>query len=89
MDYARELLICMLTWSLAFERYDDGLCRMIIEEAENFVDKIAEVLIPCQGDGKDAMDEDKAIFVGVVRVLGLHANIEEANAIVQLFAGRD
>ncbi len=86
---AGELCVGGVSGAFAFYGHDYGLGRVPVEEGEDVVDEVAEIFVACQGDGEDAVDEDDAVFGEILGGFGLNSNVEEADAVVELFAGTD
>lgn len=86
---ARELGVGGVAGAFAFEGHDDRFAGVAVEEGEDVVDEVAEVFVACQGDGEDAVDEDEGVFGEVFGAFGLDSDIEEADAVIELFPGAD
>jgi len=84
-----ELLVGGLSDALALEGYEDGLARIPVEEGRHLVEQVAEVFVSSERDGEGGVHEDQAVGVGIVGVLGLHADVEEADAVVELLGKGD
>ncbi|RCI15203.1 hypothetical protein L249_6770 [Ophiocordyceps polyrhachis-furcata BCC 54312] len=72
-----HLAVCGLSRPLALDAEEDGLGRVLVEEAVCVLEEIVEVLASRQGDGEDAVDERQRRF----RRVGGDADVEEADAV--------
>lgn len=85
---ARELLVGGVAGSFALEGHDDCFGGVAVEEGVEFGEEVAEVFRAGEGDGEDGVDEDELVVGGIIWVFGLDPDVEEADAVVELFGGR-
>ena len=81
---SRDLLIRVLAGTFAFETEEDGLAWVLLQELEHVVEEVAEVFVTGERDGEDAVDEDQSIVGGIEGRFGLQADVEEADAVLEL-----
>lgn len=80
-----ELLIGRVTGAFALDRHDERFAGVVVEKGVNFVEEVFEVLITCKGDWEYCVHKDQPIITRVFRLFGLHADVEEADTVVELF----
>ena len=89
LEDAAELLVLAVTGAFALEADDKRLGRVGVEEGADLGVEVAEVLGAGEGDGEDGVDEDELVRGRVVRGRDLDAQVEETDAVFELFARGD
>ena len=84
-----ELLVGAFAGAFALEADDEGFGGVLVEEGADVGVEVAELFGARQADGEDGVNEDELVGGGVVGVWDLDAQIEEADAVLELLEGRD
>jgi len=62
---------------------------MLVQELIDVIDELVEILLPCEGSRKSAVDKEHEVFAFSFSVLGLNADIQKAYSIQELDGWRD
>ena len=86
---AAELLVGAVAGAFTLEADDEGLGGVGVEEVTDFLVEVGKVFGAGEGDGEDGVDEDEFVRGWLIGGGDLDAQVEEADAVFELFAGGD
>ena len=86
---AGELGVGVVARSFTLDGHDDRLGGVGVQKGQDVIDQVAEITLPSQRDGELAMHEHQSVFGRVIGVFGLDADVEKADAVVELLGHAD